>query len=338
MRLVAARDITVADLPYISNPFFAKNDVRDAYCGGFTSIHNLNEFVPVQWRNYQQGLDELLKKIDKMEVCLVYSMKLPFLGVVYWQQDPDYPNNPQKGRWVASLSGINQYENLQGIVSSAYSKNMVPQTHSQQRTLSSNVVKAVDNQGLKTAEKHEIKQAKQDKKADETSNKFSYKHNPLENPKATKHIIENEKAVYGFSPNPSSDRIGGFANKIDWANPEQVAKAKARRETYHSKNDNIYKKIEELHNQGASTEEVAREASKIRNQNRLDDYINDPVGLATVHESNLRNYNNTNGPSPEYLYEKYGSWEVVLEKTTNANPGMDACCGLYDKYYNSYNI
>ncbi len=150
MRLVAARDITVADLPYISNPFFAKNDVRDAYCGGFTSIHNLNEFVPVQWRHYQQGLDELLKKIDKMEVCLVYSMKLPFLGVVYWQQDPDYPNNPQKGRWVASLSGINQYANLQGIVSSAYSKSMVPQTHSQQSSLQSSTAKAVVNQGFES--------------------------------------------------------------------------------------------------------------------------------------------------------------------------------------------
>ncbi len=171
MRLVAARDITVADLPYISNPFFAKNDVRDAYCDGFTSIHNLNEFVPAQWRNYQQGLDELLKKIDKMEVCLVYSMKLPFLGVVYWQQDPDYPNNPQKGRWVASLSGINQYENLQGIVSSAYSKIMAPQTHSQQRSLSRNVVKTVDNQGLKATEKQEIKQAKPDKKSGEETNK-----------------------------------------------------------------------------------------------------------------------------------------------------------------------
>ncbi len=151
MRLVAARDITVADLPYISNPFFAKNDVRDAYCGGFTSIHNLNEFVPVQWRHYQQGLDELLKKIDKMEVCLVYSMKLPFLGVVYWQQDPDYPNNSQKGRWVASLSGINQYANLQGIVSSAYSKIMVPQTHSQQASLQSSTAKAVVNQGFENS-------------------------------------------------------------------------------------------------------------------------------------------------------------------------------------------
>ncbi len=151
MRLVAARDITVADLPYISNPFFAKNDVRDAYCDGFTSIHNLNEFVSVQWRHYQQGLDELLKKIDKMEVCLVYSSKRPFLGVVYWQQDPDYPNNPQKGRWVASLSGINQYENLQGIVSSAYSKSMVPQTHSQQASLQSSTAKAVVNQGFENS-------------------------------------------------------------------------------------------------------------------------------------------------------------------------------------------
>ena len=35
-------------------------------------------------------------------------------------------------------------------------------------------------------------------------------------------------------------------------------------------------------------------------------------------------------------YEKYGSWNVVLQKAFSANMGMDACCGLYDKYCRLY--
>ena len=39
---------------------------------------------------------------------------------------------------------------------------------------------------------------------------------------------------------------------------------------------------------------------------------------------------------PDELYEQYGSWETVLEKSFCANAGMDACLGLYDDYYAVY--
>lgn len=172
----------------------------------------------------------------------------------------------------------------------------------------------------------------------EGTSQFVYKNNPLDNPKATKDILKNDDAVYGFVPDTNSDRIGDYANKIDWTDPEQVATARARREAYHQKNENIYKEIEELRNQGASSQEIATEASRMRNQNRLDDYSDDPEGLEILKNSNMREYNNPNGPTPESLYEKYGSWDVVLEKTLSTNSGMDACCGLYDKYYYLYNI
>lgn len=36
------------------------------------------------------------------------------------------------------------------------------------------------------------------------------------------------------------------------------------------------------------------------------------------------------------MYEKYGSWEIVLQKSFSVNMGMDACCGLYDDNYTLY--
>lgn len=63
--------------------------------------------------------------------------------------------------------------------------------------------------------------------------RFKYEHNPMDNPKAARDIIENPDAVYRFSPNPESTRIGKYADKIDWTNPEQVAVARQTREAYH---------------------------------------------------------------------------------------------------------
>ena len=40
---------------------------------------------------------------------------------------------------------------------------------------------------------------------------FSYEHDPRENPEAMKDIVENADAVYGFSPNPESTRLGVYA-------------------------------------------------------------------------------------------------------------------------------
>lgn len=53
-----------------------------------------------------------------------------------------------------------------------------------------------------------------------------------------------------------------------------------------------------------------------------------------VKSSNRLKYGNE--PMAEYLFEKYGSWDKVIEKSMSANQGMDACCGLYDKYFHLY--
>ena len=49
---------------------------------------------------------------------------------------------------------------------------------------------------------------------------FKYKYDPMNDPKVAGEIIRNPKAVYGFSPNPKSSRIGKYAEKIDWTASE----------------------------------------------------------------------------------------------------------------------
>ena len=161
---------------------------------------------------------------------------------------------------------------------------------------------------------------------------FTYIHDPRDNPEAMADIIENADAVYGFSPDPRSERLGTYA-ACDWTDPAFVAKAQKERRAYHESMESMTDILYQMREEGASTEEIARTVSKERNRLRLVFYLNDPLGLAAVILSNLKTYGHVEGPTPDELYERYGSWEIVLQRAFLSNMGMDACCGLYDEYY-----
>lgn len=163
----------------------------------------------------------------------------------------------------------------------------------------------------------------------------AYFHDPRLNPSAMADIVENPDAVYGFSPNPESTRLGVYAD-YDWTNPEVVEQGRQDRIAYHQSIDAMYNLLFEMRDSGSSIEEMARAVSAERNRLRLESYSNDPDGLAKVKQSNLATYGNENGPTADSLYEKYGSWETVIQKAFGTNPGMDACVGLYDDYYLLY--
>lgn len=165
--------------------------------------------------------------------------------------------------------------------------------------------------------------------------KFTYVHDPRNNPDAMEDIIENPDAVYGFSPNHESKRLGDFAG-YDWTDPKAVVEYRAARIEYHQSMNSMHVMLAKLNDEGKSIEEIARAISAERNRIRLDSYKNDPEGLEKVKASNLETYGHEDGPDADSLYEKYGSWEMVLVKAFSPNAGMDACTGLYDDYYQFY--
>jgi hypothetical protein len=164
-----------------------------------------------------------------------------------------------------------------------------------------------------------------------------YIHDPMANPKAAADIIVDPDAVYGYAPNPDSVRLGAFA-KYDWSDTAFVAQMKQEREAYHESIRELYQTKADMEAQGKSVEEIARAVSNRRNEMRIEAYKDDPDGLATLKESNLEKYGNENGGTPEYYYEKTGSWEAVIEKAFSTNAGADAMLGLYDTYYDTYYI
>lgn len=162
--------------------------------------------------------------------------------------------------------------------------------------------------------------------------KLIYNHNPMDNPKAAKDIIENPEAVYGYSPNPNSTRIGQYATKIDWTDPDQVAVVRQIRQAYHESNEAM---LQSLYNEGYTTEEIAAKIVEERNLNRINSYIKnvDYEGLAIVKQSNLDTYGNEFGMTLEQALDKYGSYEEIINAAVRSNPGIDACTGLYDIYH-----
>ena len=165
----------------------------------------------------------------------------------------------------------------------------------------------------------------------------TYVHDPMDNPNAAKDIVVDPDAVYGYAPNPDSERLKDFLD-YDVTDEAVVEELKQQREAYHEGFQELYDMIDSMKAAGNTTEEIARAVSTRRNEMRLEAYKDDPEGLEKAKKSNLENYGNENGGTPDFFYEKYGSWEKVLEKSLSTNAGADAILGLYDKYYDTYFI
>ena len=167
---------------------------------------------------------------------------------------------------------------------------------------------------------------------------FAYENDPRDNPKAMKDIVANPDAVYGFSPSPDSVRLKEYVDALDWTDPEQVAEARALRQAYHDSMSELYRMIENMLHEGKDVQAIARAVSQRRNELRMESQADNPEALALTKKSNLETYGDEMGPTADQLYEKYGSWQTVLEKALGSNAGMDACLGFYDEYYDFYDI
>lgn len=160
----------------------------------------------------------------------------------------------------------------------------------------------------------------------------SYEHDPRLNAKAMEDVRYDPSAVYGFSPREDSERLENYAS-YDFTDPTQVEKWKEERIAYHADFKEMYNRWEEMRVEGKTSEEIARVLSPMRNELRLASYKNNPDGLSKVKASNLKAYGQEDGPTPDQLYGKYGSWDTVILKCFSSNSGMDAVLGLYDVEY-----
>lgn len=153
----------------------------------------------------------------------------------------------------------------------------------------------------------------------------------MDNPKIAKDIVADPDAVNEYVPKEGS-LLEQF--DVDWTNPEEVAKARAARleylEVMEIKKAKISGEVEQYLSEGKEMNEIAEIMVNKRNADRINSYIErwDYQGLKSLYERNLTEYGRKEGPSPDYLYKKYGSYEDVIYASVKVNQGMNVLLGI----------
>ncbi|MFA9379365.1 MAG: hypothetical protein ACERKZ_21865, partial [Lachnotalea sp.] len=167
---------------------------------------------------------------------------------------------------------------------------------------------------------------------------FKYINNPSDNPKVLEDALEDIKAVYGYRPSATGS-VKAFAED-DWSDIELVNSYRENRIQYHLENDVNIEIANTLRAEGKTDSEIARILVERRNNNRLASYIDEKGNI-----TDIKKYNQALAHCKTYEELKRGTKVKsgktdldIIESSIRGNPGFDACTGLYDNYYNTYNL
>jgi hypothetical protein len=137
-------------------------------------------------------------------------------------------------------------------------------------------------------------------------------------------IEANPQGVYGYLPKPGSRYAGS-----DFSNPAEVAKNRAIRLKYLEESKQIDEEVTKMTQANAPPEAIARRTVEIRNQQKVDARSNmDAEGVRRLEEGNMEKYGHPVGPTADQLYEKYGSWEQVIQKSTQKDEAINMLLGI----------
>jgi hypothetical protein len=138
-------------------------------------------------------------------------------------------------------------------------------------------------------------------------------------------LVPDARGVNGYMPKEGTP----FAKSPpwpDWTDPEAVAKARQTRLVYHQGFAQEVKLVEEMRAAGESSDTIARQLSELRNVNRMAMYSEGELPM--LFERNLAEYGRKEGPSYEFLMDKYKDPEKIIASGMRTNPGMDVLCGI----------
>jgi hypothetical protein len=80
---------------------------------------------------------------------------------------------------------------------------------------------------------------------------------------------------------------------------------------------------------GASDEDIARTLNGLRNQAKVvTRALMNPDDVPALEARNMAKYGDPIGPSADYLFERYGSWQSVIDAAYRTDPATNAPLGL----------
>jgi len=112
--------------------------------------------------------------------------------------------------------------------------------------------------------------------------------------------------------------------------PERLAKMVEIRKQYLDGIKNMDRIEAELRAAGKTTEEIARRLSAERNSLKvMTRALMKPEEVAQLEARNLKSwYHDPVGPTPDQLFERYGSWEKVIQKAKETDHALNRLLGL----------
>ena len=134
----------------------------------------------------------------------------------------------------------------------------------------------------------------------------------------------DQDSLTGFTLTDSSSLRKIIRNKSEFfSSREQLCAARTARLSYIKHNAEKLKKLQEQiqeiveahpndeNKKKEAIEELARHSVHKRNADRMSRYDTE-AKKRKLRERNFEKYKNEEGPTPEYLFAKYGSWEEVI--------------------------
>jgi hypothetical protein len=137
-------------------------------------------------------------------------------------------------------------------------------------------------------------------------------------------VETNPATVYGLGPKP-----GTRFSRGNFTDSTTVAKNRAIREDYLSGTTVLEDTAARMRAAGAGEEAVARELVGVRNAEKVTARQSmNPEEVRQLEEGNMKLYGDPVGPTPEYLYNKLGSWEAVSASALEKNLSLYYLLGL----------
>lgn len=139
-------------------------------------------------------------------------------------------------------------------------------------------------------------------------------------------IYADPRGVYGYLPKPGSRYA---SDMYDFSDPEFVARNRQIRIDYLNGSDNLESAIATMREQGASSEEIANRVVWQRNSQKMEArslMTDEEVNI--LESGNLKRYGDPVGPTPQQMFDKYGDWETVIQKSMEKDPAINTLLGI----------
>jgi hypothetical protein len=142
----------------------------------------------------------------------------------------------------------------------------------------------------------------------------------------TEGIYVDSRGVYGYLPKQGSR----YDQEVyDFTDTDFAARNRQIRLDYLKGSKELESVIDFMSSQGRSSEEIARRVVIQRNSHKLEARtLMTDAEVRLLESPNIKRYGDPVGPTPDEFFDKYGDWDVVIEKSMQKDPEINLLLGI----------